>query len=47
MVIEDKGEHSPMTSGGKGTHAINIRRFKMYKVRTKFDNGGRKKMSNP
>ncbi len=35
-----------MTSGGVGTPAINIGRFKTYKVRTKFDNWGRKRWEN-
>jgi hypothetical protein len=36
------GEHSPMTSGGNKTRAINIRRFKPYKVRTKIEKWGKK-----
>jgi hypothetical protein len=31
-----------MMSGGKGARAINIERFKTYKLRTEFDNWGRK-----
>jgi hypothetical protein len=46
MVAKGDGGYSPMTSGGVGTPAINIGRFKTYKVRTKFDNWGRKRWEN-
>jgi hypothetical protein len=40
-------KHCPMTSGGKQTRAINIGRFKLYKVRTEFDKWGREINENP
>jgi hypothetical protein len=47
IVERHNDKHSPMMSGGKGTRTINIGRFKTYKVRTKFDNWGRKRCKNP
>jgi hypothetical protein len=42
MVERHNGEHSPITSGDRGTCAINMRRFKSYKARTNLAIGGEK-----
>jgi hypothetical protein len=46
MVAKHNGEHSPMTSGGKGTRAIKIGRINTCTVRTKLNNWGRKRCHN-
>jgi hypothetical protein len=46
MVVKHNGEHTPMTSGGKGTRAIKIGRLNTCTVRTKLNNRGRKRCHN-
>jgi hypothetical protein len=46
MVAKHNGEHYPMTSGGKVTHAIKIGRLNTCTIRTKLNNWGRKRCHN-
>jgi hypothetical protein len=46
MVAKHNDEHSPMTSGGKLTSAIQIGRLNACTVRTKLNNWGRKRCHN-